>query len=60
VQTLFGRKKLVFKVVEDEELGTVDAKTEFTADTVTITSKRCVEDRALLGEPRWSWGSAPR
>jgi IrrE N-terminal-like domain len=52
VQTLFGRKKLVFKVVEDEELGTVDAKTEFTADTVTITSKRCVEDRALLGVGR--------
>ena len=27
-------------------------KTEFTANTVTITSKRCVEDRALLGDGR--------
>jgi hypothetical protein len=52
VQTLFGRKKLVFKVVEDEQLGTVAAKTEFTTGTVTITCKHCVETRALVGVGR--------
>jgi IrrE N-terminal-like domain len=52
IQTLYGRKKLVFNVVEDEELGTVDAKTEFSTDTVTITTKRCVELRATLGVGR--------
>ena len=52
IQTLFGRKKLVFKVLEDEELGTVDAKTEFLADTVTVICKRCVEQRAVVGMGR--------
>ena len=52
VQTLYGRKKLFFKVVEDEELGTVDGKTEFSVDTVTITCKRCVEERAAVGVGR--------
>jgi Zn-dependent peptidase ImmA (M78 family) len=52
VQTLFGRKKLIFEVAEDEDLGTVDAKTEFSASTVTITCKRCVELRANLGVGR--------
>lgn len=52
VQTLYGRKKLIFQIVDDEDLGTVDAKTEFSKDTVTITSKRSVEDRARLGAGR--------
>lgn len=52
VQTLYGRKKLILKVVEDEELGTVDAKTDFSADTVTVTCKRCVEERAMVGVGR--------
>jgi hypothetical protein len=52
VQTLFGRKKLVFVVVDDKELGAVDAKTEFSASTVTITAKRGVEERAALGVGR--------
>jgi hypothetical protein len=52
VQTLYGRKKLILKIVEDDELGTVDAKTDFSADTVTITCKRCVEERATVGVGR--------
>jgi hypothetical protein len=52
VQTLYGRKNLIFKIVGDEELGTVDAKTEFAADTITITCKRSVEGRAAVGVGR--------
>jgi IrrE N-terminal-like domain len=52
VQTLYGRKNLVFIVVDDHELGTIDAKTEFSNDTVTITCKRSVEEGALFGVPR--------
>jgi hypothetical protein len=52
VQTLYGRKELIFRIVEDEELGTVDAKTEFSADAVTITCKRSVEGRAAVGVGR--------
>ena len=43
VLTLHGRKKLVFKAVDDEVLGKIDAKTETSKDTVTITCKRSVE-----------------
>jgi hypothetical protein len=39
VLTIYGRKKLIFKVVEDAELD-VDAKTEFAKGVVTITCKR--------------------
>ena len=52
VQTLFGRKKLVFKVVDDLLLGKIDAKTESSKDTVTITCKRRVERDAALGVGR--------
>ena len=52
ILTLYGRKKLVFVVVDDEELGTVDAKTEYSDGTVTITVKRSVCDRAKVGAGR--------
>jgi hypothetical protein len=52
VRTLFGSKNLVFKIVDDNELGTVDAKTEYLGGTVTITCKRGVESRATLGVGR--------
>jgi hypothetical protein len=29
VLTIYGRKKFIFNVVDDDELGAVDAKTEF-------------------------------
>jgi hypothetical protein len=52
VLTLHGRKKLVFKVVDDEVPGKIDAKTETSKDTVTITCKRSVERDAALGVGR--------
>ena len=52
VLTLYGRKKLVFVVVEDEELPDVDAKTEFSKGIVTITSRCSVDARARMGVGR--------
>jgi hypothetical protein len=52
VLTLYGRKKLVFLVVEDSELKNVDAKTEFSKGVVTITCRRSVCDRATMGVGR--------
>jgi hypothetical protein len=52
IPTLYGRKKLVFDVVDDEGLGTIDGKTAFSNDTVTITVKRSVRDRAEMGVGR--------
>jgi hypothetical protein len=52
VLTVYGRKKLVFLVVDDEELGAVDAKTESSKGTVTITCKRSVRNRAEMGVGR--------
>jgi IrrE N-terminal-like domain len=52
IPTLYGRKKLVFNVVDDEDLGTIDGKTEFSSDTVTISIKRSVRDRAEMGVGR--------
>jgi hypothetical protein len=52
VLTLYGRRKLIFLVVEDSELGAVDAKTEFSKGVVTITCRRSVRDRAAMGVGR--------
>lgn len=52
IPTLYGRKNLVFKVVDDEELGSKDARTDFSDNTVTITVKRSVQDRAEMGVGR--------
>jgi hypothetical protein len=52
VLTIYGRKKLIFNVVDDTGLGAVDAKTEFAKGVVTITCKRSVRDRAKMGVGR--------
>ncbi len=52
VPTISGRKKLVFQVVEDLELGSADGKTEFAKGVVTITVKRSVRDAAKMGVGR--------
>ncbi len=52
VLTLYGRKKLAFLVVEDSELENVDAKTEFSKGAVTITCRRSVRERAMMGVGR--------
>jgi hypothetical protein len=52
VLTLYGRKKLVFVVVDDSELEDADAKTEFSKGVVTITCRRSVRERAMMGVGR--------
>jgi IrrE N-terminal-like domain len=52
VLTLYGRKELIFHVVDDSELGDADAKTEFSKGVVTITCKRSVRERAIMGVGR--------
>jgi hypothetical protein len=52
VPTVYGRKKLIFRVVNDADLGKHDAKTEFTDGVVTITVKRSVRDHAEIGDGR--------
>jgi hypothetical protein len=52
VPTVYGRKKLVFRVVPDAELGKHDAKSEFAEGVVTITVKHTVRDHAEVGDGR--------
>jgi hypothetical protein len=52
VLTLYGRKELIFVVLDDSELGSAYAKTEFTKGVVTITCRRSVRDRAVVGVGR--------
>ena len=52
ILSIYGRKKLIFHVVEDAELGKADAKTEFSVSVVTITVKRSIRDQAIVGEGR--------
>ncbi len=52
VPTIYGRKKLVFRVVDDAELVNVDGKTEFAKGVVIITVKRSVRDEAEMGVGR--------
>jgi hypothetical protein len=52
VLTLYGRKKLIFRVVEDTALISADATTEFAKSVVTITCRRSVRDRAVMGVGR--------
>jgi Zn-dependent peptidase ImmA (M78 family) len=52
VPTIYGRKKLIFLVVDDAELGRADGKTEYSKGVVTITVKRSVHDQAIRGGVR--------
>jgi IrrE N-terminal-like domain len=52
VLILYGRKKLVFNVADDEALPGADAKTEFCKGVVIITCGRSVHHRAKLGVGR--------
>jgi len=52
VLTLYGRKKLIFLVVDDSELGDADAKTEFEKGVVMVTCRRSVRVRAEMGVGR--------
>jgi hypothetical protein len=52
ILTKRGRRKLVYNVVDDHEMGDCDGRTDFRADTVTITVKRSVHERAVWGDGR--------
>jgi IrrE N-terminal-like domain len=47
-----GRKKLVYKVVDDESMGNRGGKTEFTAQAVVISVKRSIHQKAVWGDGR--------
>jgi hypothetical protein len=47
-----GRRKLVYKVVDDELMENRDGKTEFTADSVIISVKCTVHQKAVWGDGR--------
>ncbi|MBN8955606.1 MAG: ImmA/IrrE family metallo-endopeptidase [Rhizobiales bacterium] len=52
IPTRFGKKILIYKVVDDKELGTKDARTDFEDGKVVITVKRSVHDKANWGDGR--------
>jgi hypothetical protein len=52
ILTRRGRRKLVCNVVDDELMENRDGKTEFTADTVIISVKRSVLQKAIWGDGR--------
>jgi hypothetical protein len=52
IPTRYGRRKLVYNIVDDEEMGDKDGRTEFTREAVIITVKRSVHEKALWGDGR--------
>lgn len=52
IPTRRGRKELVYEIVDDEQMGRDDGKTEFVDDKVIITVKRSVHQKALWGDGR--------
>ncbi len=52
IQTKLGRRDLVYKVVDDHEMGDKDGRTEFTPTAVIITVKRSVHEKAKWGDGR--------
>lgn len=47
-----GKKVLIYRVIDDLEMGDGDAKTEFEASRVIISVKRSVHEKALFGDGR--------
>jgi hypothetical protein len=47
-----GRKNLIYKIIDDEEMEKVDGKTEFAGETVTISIRRSVHQQASFGDGR--------
>ena len=52
IPTRFGRKKLTYRVVDDEEMGTQDGRTEFAKGEVIITVRKSVHEKATWGDGR--------
>jgi hypothetical protein len=52
ILTRRGRKKLIYNIVDDELMGGKDGKTEFSTDSVVISVKRSVHQKAVWGDGR--------
>jgi len=52
IPTRKGRRHLIYRVADDAEMGDKDGRTEFTHDTVIITVKKSVHDKAYWGDGR--------
>lgn len=52
ILTRRGRRKLVYKIVDDKSMDNRDGKTEFTEEAVIISVKRSVHQKALWGDGR--------
>lgn len=52
IPTRHGRKELVYHLVNDDEMGGKDGRTEFTQDAVIVSIKRSVHQEALWGDGR--------
>jgi len=47
-----GRKKLIYRILNDPEMGNDDGKTEFADGCVIISVKKSVHEKALFGDGR--------
>jgi Zn-dependent peptidase ImmA (M78 family) len=47
-----GRKKLIYRVLDDPEMGDDDGKTEFADGCVIISVKKSIHEKALFGDGR--------
>jgi hypothetical protein len=52
IPTRYGRKRLIYNIVDDDEMGGKDGRTEFAHDEVIISVKRTVHERANWGDGR--------
>jgi hypothetical protein len=52
VLTLYGEKRLIYAVVDDQALGMKDAKTEVTDDSIVVTVKKIIDSLATWGDGR--------
>ena len=52
IWTVFGLKRLLFRIIPDSEMGSADGMTSASKDLVTIDVKASVYDAALLGDGR--------
>src|SRR5262249_28322269 len=52
IPTRQGKRKLIYRVVDTDEMPGKDGRTEFTPDTVIISVPRTVHDKAFWGDGR--------
>jgi hypothetical protein len=52
ILTIQGRRKLIYRIVDDSEMADSDGRTDFTPEAVVILIKRSVHHMAFLGDGR--------